>query len=118
MKGYKVIKTQNSKLYSVIPELKEGGIEYRLGEKITPAMNCGPLCVFVCLQAAKSFTFYEESTQKNPPKYKIFRCDYKKSNAKSIWYFAFGKYRHETDKRFLCSWTDLAEWVILREEIK
>ncbi|KKM74717.1 hypothetical protein LCGC14_1397450 [marine sediment metagenome] len=81
MTGYKVLVKGESrftsrrkigKLYSAIVTI-EGQVEYKLGKRVYPKENCGPLCVFPHIETAQQFI---KAWTESHEEYTIFLCDY------------------------------------------
>ena len=78
--GYKILRKSRC---SIIQSQLKGGIYYPVMQKVKPEPGNGPLCVFGTYKAAMDFkhqTFIRDIFES-----KIVKCEYEKSQKKSIW---------------------------------
>ena len=114
MIAYKVVRSENKKLVSV---LIAWGVRYIIGKKTVLRKNCGPLCVFETEDFAKNFCRHliEDGSER------VYKCKIKKSRKKHVWYTvdcgsSFFRSRSTIEK--LPEGTILADEVTLLERVK
>jgi hypothetical protein len=110
--GYKLVKDEKGKYFSVFQRGRSGRVRYSLHRKTFPKYGCGPLCVFKSLDVAMEF-YVKLNLGYN---YKIFECEYRQTREELVWYMS-GERKQWSTIKSLPEGTVGADWVKLTIEM-